>query len=144
LSRDARFVRAQGDAVGLGAAFAVRVTVAYKGQWIRMARTIARAGVQAGAVDAAIEELAAAAATLPDTGGFANASTWLVEGTSRSQPLEPFAGTALGGAERPFEGGLVSLSMTLVIGGVPIPVAAPALAGTSGRAGGLLLPPVFV
>ena len=143
LLRDERFVRAQGEAVRLGSAFAIRVTVAYKGQWIRMTRTVARGGAQAGAVESAVEELAAAATLLPDTGGFANASTWLVEGTSRSQPLEPFAGTPVGAAERPFEGGLVTISMTLVIGGVPIPVAAPALAGTAGRPGSLLLPPEF-
>jgi Xaa-Pro aminopeptidase len=143
LFNDERFVRAQGEAVALGSAFALRLTVAYKGQWVRMTRTIARGGAQAGAVNDAVEELAAAAATLPDTGGFANASAWLVEGTSRSQPLEPFAGTAVAGPGRAFEGALVSLSMTLVIGGVPIPVAAPALAGMHGRAGALLVAPLF-
>ena len=44
---------------------------------------------------------------------------------------------------RPFAGALVTLSMTLSVGGLPILVGAPALAGTLGRPGALLVPPIF-
>ena len=142
LLRDDRFVRAQGEPIRLGEAFALRATVAYKGHWVRVARTIVRGGGDAS-VAAAFVELAEAAARLPGTGGFGNASTWLVESTTRSQPLEPAAGSTLNGTLRPLAGTVVTISMTVPIGGLPILVAGPALAGTSERAGALLVAPSF-
>jgi len=143
LLRDDRFVRAQGEPVRLGDAFALRATVAYKGHWVRVARTIVRDGSGDASIAAAFEELAGAATRLPGTGGFGNASTWLVEATTRSQPLESIAGSTLNGASRPPAGTVVTISMTLPIGGLPILVAGPALAGTSERAGALLVAPTF-
>jgi hypothetical protein len=143
LLRDDRFVRAQGEPVALGEAFALRATVAYKGHWVRVARTIVRGQGNHASVAAAFEELAEAATRLPGTGGFGNASTWLVEATTRSQPLEPMAGSTLNGASRPIAGTVVTISMTVPIGGLPILVAGPALAGTSERAVSLLVAPSF-
>ena len=143
LLEDDRFVRAQGAPAKLGEAFALRATVAYKGHWVRVARTIVRGKSDHASVTAGLEELAEAAARLPGTGGFGNASTWLIEATTRSQPLEPMAGATLNGAARPLAGTVVTISMTIPIGGLPILVAGPALAGTSERAGSLLVAPNF-
>ncbi len=141
LLRDDRFVRAQGEPVRLGGAFALRATVAYKGHWVRVARTIARDPSLAASIPGALEELAEAAARLPATGGFGSASTWLVEGTTRSQPLEPLAGSTLNGLSRPLAGTVVTISMTVPIGGLPVLLAAPALTGINERAGALLVTP---
>lgn len=142
LLRDDRFVRAQGAPNRLGGAFAVRATVAYKGVWVRMARTVARDPALADAVNVAVDELASAAACLPETGGFAGASAWLVEATTRSQPLEPCAGSVVA-QKRSIAGAVVTLALTLPVGGVPIIAAAPALAGNDELPGALLVAPVF-
>src|SRR5258708_6017280 len=80
LSRDRRLVRIETSAAAPGPCFALRATVAYKGNWARLTRTFLRdpKAAQAGAV--AAEQFAAAVATLPDGRAFKALPSWLVEG----------------------------------------------------------------
>lgn len=143
LERSVHFVRSEGAGAKLGAAFALRATVAYKGQWVRMVRTIVRDPARAGALVTAREQLAAAVARLPDPAAFAGIESWLVEATTRSQPLEPLGGSMVGAGRRSPAGKIVTVSVVFRVGGLRIPVGAPALGGTSERPGALLVQPDF-
>jgi hypothetical protein len=143
LGRSARFVRSEGPGAPLGAAFALRATVAYKGQWVRMVRAIVRDPARAGAPAAARERLTAAVARLPDPNAFAGIGTWLVEATTRSQPLEPLGGSMLAAGRRSPAGKIVTVSAVIPVDGLPIPVGAPAFGGTRDRAAAFLVQPDF-
>jgi Xaa-Pro aminopeptidase len=141
LARARRFSRIEGSA-SLGESYAVRATVAYKGAWVRLARTVFRDEAKARLADAAAEKFAAAVARLPSPEGFAGMD-WLVEGARVAQPLEPLAGSRLA-APRPLPAGaLVSVQASFVEDGAPILLAAPALLGAASEPAALLAPPVF-
>jgi Creatinase/Prolidase N-terminal domain len=138
LLRDARLRRTEGDVL-LGKSFALRATVAYQGNWIRLVRTFAEPEV----LQAAHRSLAAAAAALPSDAGFAGFDWWLIEGCRVAQPLEPLLGSRVR-APRPMPShALVSVQGRLQIGDQPVLVGAPALLGLPGEPASLLIHPVF-
>ena len=112
---------------------------AYRGTWIRLVRTFA----PADRVDEAARILAAAAARLPDAGGFAGFTSWLVEGCRIAQPLEPLAGMRVNARDGLPPGALVSVQGRLELDGGSVLVGAPALIGAPGEAASLLLHPSF-
>jgi hypothetical protein len=134
LARDHRLRRIEGEVV-LGQSFAVRASVAYKGSWVRMVRTI---GAAAAAGEAAAGQFAAAVRGLPSERGFAEATSWLVEGCWLAQPLEPLMGTHVTSAPPPPRGMLVSVQAHLDLAGTPVLIGAPAAIS-----GDLLVEPIF-
>jgi Xaa-Pro aminopeptidase len=133
LARDHRLRRIEG-AVTPGPSFAVRASVAYKGSWVRMVRTI---GCGQAASEAALARLAAAVRGLPGERGFMDCTSWLVEGCRLAQPLEPLMGSRAVAPHPPAPGMLVSVQTHLDIGGTPVLIGAPALVG-----GDLLVEPI--
>jgi len=132
-------VRLEGTAA-LGAIFAIRVSVAYKGVWVRMATTLARDAETAATVADAAERFAAAVAALPRTDALEGAA-WLIEGCRTTRPLEPLAGTMI---EEPAEivpGSYVSVQATLETPRGPVVLGAPALIGRSGEPSALMAAP---
>jgi Xaa-Pro aminopeptidase len=138
LARDRRFVRVEGEA-SLGEIFALRASVAYKGVWVRMVRTIGAAS----AAQAAAERLARAVAQLPSDRGFAGFSSWLVEGCRMAQPLEPLMGSRAGTVHAPAAGALVSVQANMEVDGRSVLIGAPALLGEHGEAASMLVGPLF-
>ena len=141
LHADRRLLRLEGSAK-LGAVFAVRATVAYKGTWVRMVRTIVRNDT-GGAVAAANAVFAAAVAGLPDLAKLSTLDSWLVETARAAQPLDAVAGSAVPVAESFAPGALVSVQASAVIDGTPILVGSPAIAGSNGTTGAFLVAPTF-
>jgi hypothetical protein len=107
LARDCRLIRIEGETV-LGESFALRATVAYKGTWIRLMRTLWRDNAAAADGEAAAR-LAAAVAELPSARGFASLSSWLVEGCRIAQPLAPLMGSRVSEPHPPAPRALVSV-----------------------------------
>ena len=142
LSQDSRLRRIEASATVPGPRFALRATVAYKGNWVRLTRTFAADG-DAAPQAAAAERFAAAVARLPGVGGFADTPSWLVEGCRAAQPLGPLMGSMVGEPVAPSPGALVSVQATYSIDGQNVLLAAPALVGAAGRAASLLVQPVF-
>jgi hypothetical protein len=140
LRADRRLLRLEGPAK-LGAVYALRATVAYKGTWVRMVRTVVR-NDSAGLVSAATAKLAAAVAGLPQL-DFGAMDSWLIETSRAGQPLTAVAGSAVPHAAAFAPGALVSVQATIVIDGTPILTGSPALAGNAGTAGGFLVAPSF-
>jgi hypothetical protein len=138
LAREARFLRIEGEAT-LGKSFALRATVAYKGTWVRMVRTICETNAAAEAA----AKFAAAVAQLPSDRGFAGFRSWLVEGCRTAQPLEALMGSRVEGSRPPPPGALVSVQGVLEIGGQTVAVGAPAFIGSPGEAAALLVDPQF-
>ena len=126
LARDTRLRRIEGDATR-GTRFAVRASLAYKGTWVRLARTI---GCGAAARDAALGQFATAITGLPSERGFAGCASWLVEGCRLAQPLEPLAGSGIVPADLA-PGMLVSAQARIEVGGAPVLIGAPVLVGGS-------------
>jgi Xaa-Pro aminopeptidase len=139
LARDRRLKRIEGEAA-LGESFALRATVAYKGTWIRLLRTLPSDGA-APPEQAAAARLAAAVAALPSEHGFAGFSSWLVEGCRIAQPLEPLMGSRVTAPNPPAPGALVSVQASLQHDGRPVLIGAPALLGGRGEAASLLVQP---
>jgi hypothetical protein len=139
LARDCRFRRIEGEAQ-LGKRFALRVTVAYKGAWIRLVRTFRGDGTATSDDEAAVR-FAAAVAELPSARGFADADSWLVEGCRIAQPLEPLMGSRVAEPITPAAGALVSVQATISVAGKPTLLGAPALIGRREEAASLLVPP---
>jgi hypothetical protein len=139
LARDARLRRMEGEA-SLGASFALRATVAYRGTWCRLVRTFGEPML----AEEAARCLAAAVAKLPSDHGFAGFTSWLVEGCRIAQPLEPLAGSRINVQKNPIPSrALVSVQGRLELGGRSVLVGAPALLGLPGEAASLLIHPVF-
>jgi len=138
LSRDARFLRVEGERV-LGKTFALRASVAYKGVWVRLVRAFCDAEIARQAA----AQFAQAAAQLPSDRGFADFASWLVEGCRVAQPLESLMGSRLDCANPPLPGALVAVQGTLAVGGLTLPVGAPALLGSHAEAAALLADPLF-
>jgi Xaa-Pro aminopeptidase len=133
LARGHHLARIEGAAVA-GASFALRATVAYKGAWIRMTRTFGAVGGEAAA-----ERFAAAVAQLPDPRGFAEFSSWSVEGCRIAQPLEPLMGSRIDDSVVPAPRSLVSVQACLTVAGAPVLLGAPALLGSADEAASLLV-----
>ena len=142
LLRARNFVRLEG-ASPLGASYAIRATVAYKGTWVRAARTVFRDERRAGIARAAAERLAAAVAGLPGSQGFAGMASWLVEGCRVAQPLEPLMGARIAEPRPPAPGALVSVQACLEHEGEPVVLGGAALLGAAGEPAIFLVPPVF-
>jgi hypothetical protein len=138
LDRDGRFRRIEGEAA-LGKAFALRATVAYKGTWIRLVRSVCDAAI---AQDAAAR-FAQAVALLPSAGGFSGFRSWLVEGCRMAQPLDPLMGSRLDENNAPQPGALVSVQAAIEIDGRTVLLGAPALIGAQGEAASLLVDPLY-
>ena len=138
LARDRRLRRIEGEAA-LGERFALRATLAYKGAWLRLVRTFD--GEQGAAMSDATVRLAAAVARLPHPDGFADASSWLVEGCRIAQPLEPLLGSRVTQPIVPSLGALVSVQAAFEIDEKPVLVGAPALLGRDGETASLLVQP---
>jgi Xaa-Pro aminopeptidase len=139
LARDRRLRRIEGATV-LGARFALRVTVAYKGTWVRLTRTFSRDDTAPD--DEAASRFAAAVAALPDARGFDAFSSWLVEGCRIAQPLEPLIGSRVSDGHAPAAGALVCVQASIEANGDVILLGAPALIGERGEAASLLVQPL--
>ena len=131
LARDSRLRRVEGD-VTPGAIFAVRASVAYKGSWVRMTRTIGCEKAEAAAAT-----FAGAVRGLPSGRDFAGFGAWLVEGCRLAQPLEALMGSRVAPAQPPALGMIVSVQAQLDVG-TPVLIGAPALVGQ-----GLLAEPIL-
>jgi hypothetical protein len=137
LAADHRLRRIEGE-VARGPSFAVRASVAYKGSWVRVVRSINR---NQGAERRAAEMLAAAVAQLPGERGFAAFRSWLVEGCRLAQPLDTLMGSHGAPTAAPLPD-LVSVQARIDIDGEPVLIGAPALVG-AGAPARLLVSPVF-
>jgi hypothetical protein len=137
LAQDFRFIRIEGDP-SRGQRFALRATVAYKGTWIRLVRVFCEPNV----VEEATAQLAQAVAFLPSSDGFAKFKSFVVEGCRTAQPLEALIGSRLKTAAPPSPGALVSVQGAIAVDGIAVPAGAPALIGTNGAAGSLLINPL--
>jgi hypothetical protein len=138
LERDTRFRRIEGEAT-LGKTFALRATVAYKGAWIRLVRSVCDA---ASAREAAAR-FAQAVALLPSDRGFAGFRSWLVEGCRMTQPLDPLIGSRLGEGHLPLPGAVVSVQAALAVDSQTVLLGAPALIGQPGAASSLIADPLY-
>jgi Xaa-Pro aminopeptidase len=141
LAKSRTLVRLEGTAA-LAATYALRISLAYKGTWVRMTRTVSRDGKANAAIAAATEQLAAAAVRLPDTADFGFKS-WLIEGCRSTQPFEPFAGSAITEALGIVPGMVVSVQVAVETPAGTILTGGPALIGGNGESSALLVPPVF-
>jgi hypothetical protein len=103
LGRDQRLVRIEGEPA-LGARFAVRASVAYKGSWVRRVVTIDRDGAT-GAAEAAFAE---AVAQLPSDRALSQFASFAVEGCRLAQPLEALMGSRVAEPRPPVAGAVVS------------------------------------
>jgi hypothetical protein len=138
LDRDTRFRRIEGEAA-LGKTFALRATVAYKGAWIRLVRSVCDT---ASAREAAAR-FAQAVALLPSDREFVGFRSWLVEGCRMAQPLDPLLGSRVGEGHSPPPGALVSVQAALEVEGQTVLLGAPALIGQSGQASSLIADPLY-
>jgi hypothetical protein len=138
LERDTRFRRIEGEAA-LSKTFAVRVTVAYKGTWIRLVRSVCDTAIAGEAA----ARFARAVALLPSDRGFAGFRSWLVEGCRLTQPLDPLIGSRLSEGHPPLPGALVSVQAALVVDGQTVLLGVPALIGHPGEASSLIADPLY-
>jgi hypothetical protein len=139
VDRDRRLIRLNAAGTVLGATFAVRASVAYKGVWTRVVRTFSRDSARAASFPQAVHRLAEAARHLSSAGAFAGLPWWLVESSSGTQPLEPAMGSTLSSRRVPHPGSLVSLQALVAGDAGPVLVGAPAIVGSELGGGALLL-----
>jgi Creatinase/Prolidase N-terminal domain len=133
LARERRLVRIESGSSGqpaLGARFAVRASVAYKGSWVRRAVTLDCDGL----VSAGDIAFAEAVALLPSDRALSRFATFAVEGCRLSQPLEALMGSRVAEPRPPAAGAVVSVQACIEVEGQPILLGAPALVGASGDA----------
>jgi Xaa-Pro aminopeptidase len=142
LERDHRFSRIDG-AVSVGGSFALRATVAYKGSWVRMTRTLFRDKAKTELAARAAGHFAAAIARLPGADGFDGFRSWLIEGCKLAQPLDPLMGSALEKNRPLAPGSLVTAQAIMEIEGSKIALAAPVLVGSASFPSSFLVHPVF-
>jgi hypothetical protein len=136
LSRDRRLMRIDGAAGGepaLGARFAVRASVAYKGNWVRRVVTIDR-DLKAGHSEEAAAAFAEGVARLPDERALSQFASFVVEGCRLAQPLEALMGSRITAPRLPAPGAIVSVQACIESEGGPILLGAPALLGAPGEA----------
>jgi hypothetical protein len=137
-----RFVRLEGTAA-LATTFAVRLSLAYKGTWVRMLRTLSRDAMLVHDIAAASTRFAAAIAVLPRTDLLQQFADYLVEGCRTTTPLEPLTGSMLEDKQAIAPGSVVSVQATMQTNGRAIPVGAPVLVGRSGEPSSALVAPHF-
>ena len=142
LDRDHRFLRVDGTAKP-GESFALRATVAYKGSWVRMTRTLFRDRADVALTDRAAERFAAAIAALPSDDGFNDFRSWLVEGCRLAQPLDPLMGSLIAEPRPLAAGALVNAQAVIEIDGRKVALAAPVLIGAPGYRASFLIHPLF-
>lgn len=140
LKHSAALSRIEGTAA-LGELFAVRVSLAYKGAWVRMTRTLGRQKKDADRLAAAAEYFAVSVLDLPTTSTVAGASGWLVEGCRTLQPLEALAGTLVAEPLPISPGSVVSVSLSPTELGLPALIGAPVLTGRVGQPAAALVVP---
>lgn len=138
LRRSRRLVRLDGTAP-LATLWAIRLSLAYKGAWVRVTRSVARDQDLDKPIAEAAERLAAAAARLPRIDRLEAFSSWLVEGTRTTAPLEPLAGGMIADPEPLVGGSIVNLQATIEVEGTHIVAGGPALVGRDGSASSLLV-----
>jgi hypothetical protein len=138
LERDTRFRRIESEAA-LGKTFALRATVAYKGIWLRLVRSVCDTAI----AQEAAARFSQAVALLPSDRGFTGFRSWLVEGCRMAQPLDPLIGSRLGEGHPPLPGALVSVQAALAVGGQTVLLGAAALIGQSGQASSLIADPLY-
>jgi hypothetical protein len=129
LDRDTGFRRIEGEAA----------TVAYKGTWIRLVRSVCDTAI----AQEAAARFAQAVSLLPSDRRFAGFRSWLVEGCRMTQPLDPLIGSRLGKGYRPLPGALVSVQAAIAVDGQTVLLGAPALIGQSGAASSLIADPLY-
>jgi hypothetical protein len=124
----------------LGERFAVRVSLAYKGSWVRRTRTFAKDGAVAQAdgwfadVVCGFEAGAPIAAQLAArVGGLSGATleSWMIEACTGSYPLAVIASSRQNGNDVPIDGSFLVLTVELTLAGAPWIGGAPAIVGTS-------------
>jgi len=135
LRADRRLLRLEGPAT-LADVYALRATVAYKGTWVRMVRTVVRNDPN-GILAAASAQFTAAAGELPKLDKLRALDWFLVESARSAQPLEAIAGTAVPQSHDVAAGALVSVQAAIVIDGTPV------LAGAPFIGGALIVAPTF-
>ena len=137
LAADHRFNRLS-KPVPLAERFAVRASIAYKGAWVRRARTFAKdasvakaeawldgvaRSLEAGKPIAA--QLAARVNELPG----ATLQSWMVESCTGSYPLSVIASSRAPGKDAPANGQFLVLTIELALDGAPWIGAAPLIVG---------------
>jgi hypothetical protein len=137
LARSRNLVRLEGTAP-LGELWAIRLSVAYKGAWVRLTRTLTRDPALEKPIATASAWLADAATHLPRTDKLASSAGWLVEGTRTTQPLEALAGAMIDDPVPLQHGSIVNVQATVAIEGTQVLVGGPALIGRDGTASSLL------
>jgi hypothetical protein len=142
LERDARLVRLEGPKP-LGRIFAVRISVAYKGVWVRMIRTLTTDAALSEAVASAVEQFAGAVSSLPRTDALAGFASFLIEGCRTTTPLEALQGTMIADPLPLAPGMIVTVQATIAAGGAKILVGAPVLLGRKNETAALLVVPSF-
>jgi len=138
LDRDLRLRRLEGT-VARGPRFAIRASVAYKGSWVRVTRTI---HPDDAAARQAIDSFAGAVAQLPDARGLMAFPSWLAEGCRLTQPLDALMGSRVAPPAAPLPR-LLSVQARVDVGRTPVLIGAPVLLGALGQPARLLAPPVF-
>src|SRR5215510_1731575 len=137
LRADRRMIRAS-PSLALGDVYGLRVSLAYKGCWIRRARTFASDQRASGRPDAWFANLVQAiapgrplaeqiAAQVRPLG--AELENWMAESCVGSYPLQVVASSHLPGGRAPVEGDFTVLTIALTAGGVPWLGTAPLIVG---------------
>jgi hypothetical protein len=142
LERDPRLVRLEGPKP-LGRLFAVRISVGYKGVWVRMTRTLTADPALTDSLASAIEQFASAVSSLPRTEAVSGFGSWLVEGCRTTAPLEALQGSIVGDPLPLAAGMIVTVQAAVAVGGTKILVGAPVLLGGKDETSGLLVVPSF-
>lgn len=146
LSRSAALERMEGNAA-LGERHAHELSVAYKGVWIRLCRSVARREAPASWAkadawfDAALGRLAdpaTAAQALRDAPG--EVRRWTLEASTGLQPLSVVAANTMDAAASLPEGSLAVVSVALELQDGPWLRSAPVRVGAAGRSQPLLNP----
>jgi hypothetical protein len=137
-----RLIRLEGTAV-LRDAFAARISLAYKGTWVRMVRTFGRDAMVARDIASAVTRFAAAVAPLPRIDSLEGFAAFLIEGCRTTTPLEPLVGTMLDDTRAIAPGTVVTVQATIETNGRAILVGAPVLVGRNGEASSALVAPHF-
>lgn len=148
LARTARLDRIEGQAA-LGARYAVQVSVAYKGHWVRVARSIAGSGIAPDgwseaaarfgeALTGLVPGKPAGPAIAAAAGGIAGASVagWTLEGCVGTRPLSLLDGIDHPGSApaEPRTGSVRVLSLRLDLADGPWLAAAPVAIGATANA----------
>ena len=141
VAKSRTFVRLEGTCE-LAETFALRLTLAYKGTWVRMTRTLSRNEKMQAAIAAATDDFAASIAKLPEVAAM-KFSSWLIEGCRATQPLVPLAGSMVSEPLEITPGMIVSIQAAIDTPHGIVLTGAPALIGRNGDASALLVPPTF-